>query len=222
MSVISNVHQFVKLDKDSAALSGQRLIRLIAKKDKAGNYQSENLTESLCVSVPMVNQEQLIESIDKLLPHVVGFIQDTQDKIVREWRLEHGRNEIPEHVFSVDACVAWLDENSAGDRVSKEYLQEWFLDQYKDVAALFIEQAIGGTVSTDIVSAKTNVLRDMFAGFAGAKYSPNIPSCKAMVRFVQFATENDCADARLIQYGAKAGEIQARKEAELSADALGF
>ena len=65
MSNVSNVHQFSQLNKDSKALAGQRLVRLIAKADKNGNYPSPNLTESLCVSVPHVSQEAVAEVIDK-------------------------------------------------------------------------------------------------------------------------------------------------------------
>lgn len=219
MSNVSNVHQFKPLDKNSAALSGQRLIRLIAKKDKNDKYQSENLQGSMCVSVPLVTQEQVVDVIEKLIPHVVGLVQDAQDKIVREWRIEHGRNEIPESAFDVNACIAWLDDNATGDRVTKEYLQEWFMADYAETAKRFITQAMGGTVSDDIVSAKTHVLRDMFAGWSSGKYSPNIPQCKAMVRFVEFSGDTD---GRLAQYGAKAQAMLVKKEQELSADALGF
>lgn len=221
MSNVSNVHQFAALTKTSKALTGQRLVRLIAKKNKDGVYESENLSGSLCVSVPFVNQDAVIDSIDKLLPHIVGMVQDTQDKIIREWRLTHGRNEIPGDVFSVSACVAWLDDNATGERVSSEYLQEWFRAEYGAIAERFIRTAIDGA-APEIITAKINVLRDMFAGFASNRYSPNIPQCKAMVRFVAFAADCGEIDSRLSAYAEKAQEIQTKKEAELNTDALGF
>ena len=221
MSNVSNVHQFTALTKTSKALSGQRLVRLIAKKNKEGNYENENLSGSLCVSVPFVNQDAVIDSIDKLLPHIVGMVQDTQDKIIREWRLINGRNEIPEEVFSVGACVAWLDDNATGERVSAEYLQEWFMSEYGAIAECFIKAAIDGA-APEIITAKVNVLRDMFAGFASNRYSPNIPQCKAMVRFGAFAADCGEIDSRLSAYAEKAQEIQLKKEAELNTDALGF
>ncbi len=222
MSVVSNVHQFVALDTVKSAMAGQRLVRLIAKKDKNDKYQHENLAGSLAVSVPIVSTDAVVDVIDKLIPYVVGMVQDAQDKIIREWRIEHGRNEIPESAFDIGAVIAWLDDNATGDRVTREYLQEWFMEDYASVAREFINSALGGNAGEDVIKGKTNVLRDMFAGFASNKYSPNIPTCKAIVRFVEFAQGSGVSDARLIGYGAKAAEIQKKKESELSVDALGF
>lgn len=215
---IGNNHLFSPLTKDSKALAAdQRLVRLIAK----GKEKHENLQASLCVSVPVVSQDAIVNVIDKLLPHVVGMVQDAQDKIIREWRLEHGRNEIPQDVFGVEQVIAWLDANARGDRVSAEYLAEWFMDGYEEIAKEFIQAAMGGNVTDTVIAQKTNVLREMFTGFASAKYSPSIPVCKAITRFAEYSAERG-GDARMAQYGTKAAEILARKEAELSANALGF
>lgn len=215
---IGNNHIFSPLNKDSKALAAdQRLVRLIAK----GKEKHENLQASLCVSIPVVSQDVIVDVIDKLLPHVVGMVQDAQDKMIREWRLEHGRNEIPQDVFNVDHVIAWLDANARGDRVSSEYLTEWFIDGYAEIAKEFIQNAMGGAVTDTVIAQKTTVLCDMFTGFASPKYSPSIPVCKAIIRFAGYAVERG-ADARMNQYGAKASEILARKESEVSADALGF
>lgn len=221
MSNVSNVHQFKILDKKSAALSGQRLIRLIAKKSKDGTYENSNLQGSLCVSVPHVAEGDVIDAIDKLLPHVVAMVKDTQDKIVREWRITHGRSEIPGEVFDVPSVIRWLDDNATSDRFTTEYLQEWFMADYADVAHQFIRSAIDGAAQ-EIIDAKTNVLRDMFAGFASGRYSPNIPQCKAMIRFAQFASDKGGICGRMDGFYQKCEEIKAKKEAELSDNALGF
>lgn len=219
MSVISNIHSFIKLDKDAKPAMGQRLVRLIAK----GANKHENLSESLCVSVPRIDQNEVADAIDKLLPHVIGLVQDTQDKIIREWRIEFGREAIPENVFSVAECVAWLDANAAGDRVSMEYLQEWFAEEYMVAAQGYISAALGidlvnGEVP-EIVQQKCNVLRDMFAGWSSPKYSPNIPKLRAMSKFAGAVDE---LDSRMIGIKAKVDTMLATKERELTEDALGF
>lgn len=219
MSVISNVHTFVKLDKDAKPAMGQRLVRLIAKGTK-----NANLTESLAVSVPRVTQDQVADAIDRLLPHIVGLVQDTQDKIIREFRIEHGREGVPSEVFSVDECIAYLDATAAGDRVSTEYLQEWFADEYRQVALAYISNAMGIDYSPagDVpvaIEQKYNVLRDMFAGFSSPKYNPAIPKLKAMIRFSESVSELDSRMAAII---AKSRVMLAKKEAELADDALGF
>jgi len=220
MSNVSNTHQFQSLDKNSKPLSGQRLVRLIAKADKNGNYPSPNLSSSLCVSVPHVGQDDIVQSIDRLVPHIVGMVKDTQDKIIREWRIENGRDEIPEETFSVDNCIAWLDANAAGDRVTVEYLAEWFADTYGAIAGEWIAAQLKVSATDTAVSQKVAVLRDMFAGWASPKYSPNIPKLKAMIKFCDVA--GDAADTRLTGYRDKCVDMLTRKEAELTSDALGF
>lgn len=222
MSNVSNIHQFKNLDKSSKPLSGQRLVRLIAKKDKDGSYASANLAGSLCVSIPVVGAEEVVECIDRLIPHMVQLVKDTQDKIIRDWRIEHGRDEIPEAVFSVDEVVSYLDAAATGDKVSVEYLQEWFMEDYATAAAGWIKSAMGvDGASDEIVAVKTNVLRDMFAGWSSNRYSPNIPQLRAMIRFATYVGV-DNMDGRMMGYIGRATKMLETKEAELASDALGF
>lgn len=220
MSNISNVHTFESLDKDSKPLSGQRLIRLIAKSDRDGKYKSENLTSSMCVSVPYVKEEDVVEVIDKLIPHVIALVQDTQDKLAREFRIQHGRNELPQAAIGMDAVITYLGESAAGDRVTKEYLQEWFISTYSGVAAEWITAVSGGNISSDVVESKVSVLCDMFAGWASPKYSPNIPQLRAMIRFSQSVDMS--TDSRMLTISDRCHKMLAKKESELSSDALGF
>ena len=220
MSIVSNTtHDFIKLDKDAKPMAGQRLIRLIAK----GENKHPNLSESLCVSVPRVTQDEVADCIDRLLPHVVGMVQDAQDKIVREWRIEHGRDDLDGSVLSMDSVIEFLDANAAGDRMSTEYLQQWFMEEYRDAALGYICNAMSLDMTPDnvpeVAMQKCNILRDMFAGFSSPKYSPPIPKLKAMIAFAGSVSE---LDGRMTAMLTKAKVMLQRKEAELAEDALGF
>jgi hypothetical protein len=219
MSVISNIHTFTKLDKNSKPMTGQRLVRLIAK----GENKSPNLAESMCVSIPLVSSNDVADVIDRLLPHVVGLVQDAQDKMIREYRIETGRNELPQDVIGLSEVVVWLDANAAGDRVSSEYLGEWFKEEYADAAHQYIAHVMGlalvnGEVPP-IVEVKCNVLREMFTGWSSPKYSPSIPKLRAMIKFTDSIDE---LDSRMSALVTKAKAMLAKKEAELCDDALGF
>lgn len=222
MSIISSTHQFNKLEKNSVAMAGQRLVRLIAKANREGKYASEHLNESLCVSIPRISDEAIVKVIDKLIPHIVRMCEDAQDKIIREYRIESGRNEVQESVFDIDAVVGFLAADAAGDRVTKEYLAEWFSSSYASIATNWIKAISNGDISDELIETKCNVLRDMFAGWASPKYSPNIPSLKAIVRFATYTVDQDCADSRMESIAEKAAKMLEKKEAELSVDALGF
>lgn len=221
MSIVSSTHSFVKLERNTAPLHGQRLSRLIAKADRNGKYPSSNLTESLAVSVPHVTDEEIVEVIDSLLPHLKGWLQGVQDSIIREFRIEHGRNEIPEDVFSVAACVSWLDENAKGDRVTKEYLAEWFSENYSTACAAWI-QSIAPGISDDLCETKVNVMRDMVSAWASPKASPAIPALKATLRFTHHLAQSSGMCSRMAQIAAKASTLLEKKESELKMDALGF
>lgn len=221
MSIISSTHSFVKLDRNTTPLHGQRLSRLIAKADRNGKYPSSNLTESLAVSVPHISDEEIVEVIDSLLPHLKGWLQGVQDSIIREFRVEHGRNEIPEEVFGVAACVSWLDENAKGDRVTKEYLAEWFSENYSVACAAWI-QSIAPGISDDLCETKVNVMRDMVAAWASPKASPAIPALKATLRFTHHLAASGGMCSRMAQIASKAATLLEKKESELKMDALGF
>lgn len=225
MSNVSQMHSVQKLEKNSKALSGQRMARVIAKKGKEG-YESSNLTESKFVSLPVIegiNQSQLTA----MMPHIVGLLADAQDSIIRERIIAEGVTSVHDDEISIDRCIAYLDEAAKGNRVTGEYIAKWFADTYSEQAAEFICAMVKFDPNnlTDeqlkVVETKSNVLRDMFAGFASGKYSPDIPKCKAMLKFGEFLSE-DNQDARMQNYLSRAAKVKEEKEKELSMDALGF
>jgi len=219
MSVISDRHQFSQLTKFSKPLDGQRLVRLIAK----GENKSPNLSESMCVSIPQVTQDQVADAIDRLLPHVVGLVQGAQDKIIREYRITSGHDGVGDNAIGMEEVIQWLDANAAGDRVSAEYLTEWFKEEYWDAATQYVASALGLDVVNGevpmVVIQKCNVLRDMFTGWASPKYSPAIPKLRAMIRFAGSVSE---VDGRMSGLVTKCNVMLEKKLAEMTDDALGF
>lgn len=223
----SNRHQFQALTKASKPLSGQRLARVIAKAQKDGSYHP-NLTESLCISIPMLTQTEAESHITALMPHIVGMLMDAQESIIKELRIDSGCTEIADESISVAACVAYLDESARGNRVTSEYLAEWFKESYSLHAAQFIAAMMKwgddfDSLSADqvaIIESKTNVLASMFTGFASGKYSPDIPKCKAILKFGEFLAGE--TDSRMDAILAKTLRIKEERERELSSDALGF
>lgn len=220
---MTQAHKFEVLDKNTAPLHGQRLVRLIAKSARGTNKPAnEHLQQSLAVSVPPVTMDEVVAHIDKLIPHVIGMVQDAQDKIIREYRIESGADNINQELISVESVIAFLDSSATGERVSKEYLQEWFASEYEDIAKQWINTIAGGSLSDVVIEQKTNLMRDMIAGWASPKYSPNIPSLKAQIRFMNHCNDIDAIDMRMSGFLNKASTMLEKKENELNMDALGF
>lgn len=189
---IGTSHVFNVLDKSSKPIDGQRLVRLIAK----GENKSPNLSGSMCISIPVVTAEEVVGHIEALLPYVVGMVQDTQDKIIREYRIESGASDMHENLFDVPHVVEWLAANATGERVTREYLARWFTEDYGEVAHEWIRTLKSSEGATpEVIERKFNVIRDMVASFADARTKHSKPQCKAVLAFAEVV---EC-DSRMTQ-----------------------
>lgn len=225
MSIGQN-HLVSKLEKNSKAMQDQRLIRVIAKKNKEGNYESEFLNESKCISVPAIGELSASE-ITAAMPHIRAMLAGAQDEIARELIVTQGCTSINDAQISVAECIKYLDDSSKGNRITSEYMSKWFEETYAEAAMEFIVLLCkfkAEELTADqgnVVVQKVNVLSSMFAGFASPKYSPDIPKCKAMIKFAEFLREEN-HDERMKSLVQRVQKVKAEKEAEMSADALGF
>jgi hypothetical protein len=226
---IGTTHLFSVLDKKSTALEGQRGMRLIAKADADKNYPAPHFCKSLFASVPVISDDAIIDAFPALITYVRSMIlEPAQNAIAREYAIEDaGHTSINDAQINVAACLQWLEAESKGDRITKEVVQKWFLDTYEEMAGEYIALALKWDVENisqeqnKVLDQKINVLRDMFAGWCGGKYSPDMQKLKAMVKFAEFIGP-DNMDARMKNYSDKATKMLAEKESELSANALGF
>lgn len=224
---ISNRHQFAPLGKNSKPFTGQRLARVIAKPTQ-GIY-NDNLRESLCVSIPFIPVDTIRENINSLMPHLVDFVTDVQNSVIKELRIESGCSEISDDDIGMPAILKYLEGNSRGGRITTEFMLEWMRETYSVQAAEFIAIAckFGNDMDSwsedqlTVIEQKSNVLFSMFAGFASGKYSPPIPLCRAMGRFGEFL-EGSNIDGRMTVCLSRARSILETKESELNSDALGF
>lgn len=205
---IGSSHVFTKLTKDSKALANdQRLVRLIAK----GKNKSENLNESLCVSIPALTTEHVVEYIDALMPYIVGMVSDTQDKIIREYRIESGANDIHESLFDVPHCVAWLADNATGERLTGDMLREWFTEDYREACIDWLKSkpALSG-LTAEQMEHKFNAVLGTIVEFANPHFKPAMP---VLNMILDLAGSVEC-DGRMLGIVAKANQHKARIESE--------
>lgn len=227
MSIAGTNHVVNKLEKTSKAMEGQRLARVIAKKNKSGEYESEHLTESKCISIPIIKAEFTNEQLVQLSPHITGMLMNAQDELIREKILQGGCTSVNEEEISIGKCIQFLDESAKGNRVTNEYMVKWFTDTYAEPATEFIVALCKfdpESLTDDqlqVVDQKTNVLASMFAGYASGKYSPDIPKCKAMIKFGEYLGSENWDD-RMKVLIEKSVKIRDEKMNEMSMDALGF
>lgn len=227
MSNVSSTHAVVKhISGETKAFSGQRLARIIAKKGSDGKYQSEHLTETKSVSIPVMASESFTpEILASFMPQIMDMFMGYQDSIIAEL-VKDGADNIHDDQIGFPAIAKWLESNAGTARITKELLQAWFMEAYADVAAEYICGALKwdfNTLSADqekVLEQKINLLRDMFAGFSSGKYSPDDARCMAMIKFVTFAGDGACP--RLTTMGQRAKAVMEKRAEELSSNALGF
>lgn len=211
---IGSSHVFNALTSKSQALPDQRLVRLIVK----GKNRSENLQESLCVSIPVLGQSEVVDYIDQLLPYVVGMVHDVQDKIIREYRINTGAHDIHEHEFNMDKVIAWLAENATGERLTGAMLREWFTEEYADSLTQWIRElpAMAGATD-DTIKHHHNAISKLIESFADVRFRFTEPQIRMLESF--FASCEP--DTRMMQLSARL-EKQKQEQDAMNLESLGF
>ena len=129
MSVISNVHTLYPfVSGESKPLTGQRLAKIGFKTTKAMEAKGLKALPSVCASVPFLTQEEIMGSVTALLPFIGTMLEGVQDQIIRG--LYEGKKGALENVrdedISVSQCIAFLESEATGSRLSSESIKAWF------------------------------------------------------------------------------------------------
>lgn len=169
MSVISNSHSFMSFDsKTSKAAEGQRLARIGYKATK----DNPNPRKSICVSLPFVRvSDQLVAP--QFRGMVVACLESAQDGIIRQL-YENGAKSVHDEQISVDACIAWIDAENAGGRITAEAIGTWFDSRLSDVLSVAFADKLGISDTPNAeeeakIGAIVAEYRKKFASLSGSK-----------------------------------------------------
>jgi hypothetical protein len=174
MSVIDtrhNVNGFIA--GTSVALSGQRLSKVGYKSTK----QNPAKYPSICVSVPVIPDSEIIEASGKLVPYIREMLQNAQDGIVRSlYESSQGTlTSVSDEDISISAIIGFLSAESSGDRLTKDGLEEWFTLCMADSLIVVFADKLGFDLSTSeqevVVMKHVDVYKDMISSLSGGKTS---------------------------------------------------
>lgn len=190
MSNVSTVHDVVPfVAGKTAALSGQRLAK-VGYKSTAKNPAK---FPSIAVSVPQINPDNIRNNLDSLLPYIGTMLEKTQDDVIRNlYESRDGSLKIvQDHEISVQACIAYLESEAAGDRIKKEHIEAWFDRVCSENVFTLIAEKLGyasqdslTTEQSDTVQKHVKVYRDIMGMLAGGRtvLTPvQIRSCKTVI-----------------------------------------
>lgn len=158
---ISNRHTVTPfISGESKALTGQRLAKIGYKKTE----KNPNPLKSVCVSVPVI-QELSESQLESLMPHIVGILENAQDGIIRKaYETDPSIMSVGDGDISVDACIAYLESEETGGRLTVEFLREWFVLSLKDKLTEFL--TVQGSKNLD-GAALTKAVGQTLAGYEG-------------------------------------------------------
>lgn len=189
MSNVSNVHDVVPfVAGKTAPLTGQRLAK-VGYKTTAKNPAK---FASVAVSVPQINPAHIQENLTALLPYIGTMLEETQDKVIRSlYESKDGKlTQVTDADISIQACIAFLESEAAGDRLKKEHIEAWFDRVCKDNTFTLIAEKLGftGDTLTDeqiaVVDKHVRTYRDILSMLAGGRtvLTPvQIKSCKTVI-----------------------------------------
>lgn len=190
---ISNRHQvngFVS--GKSQPMSDQRLSK-VGYKSTAKNAAK---FPSVCASVPLIT-ELFEDQLTRLQPYIVTMLENAQDGIFRSLYESSGGtlDAVSDDDISIDSCIAFLEAESTGGRLNKEYLEQWFDAQMKDNLFVVIADKLGfSEITPDVevtVGKHLNGYRGLISSLAGGKTFLQDNQIHSLLRALEVSSVDD-------------------------------
>jgi hypothetical protein len=198
---ISNRHSIVPfISGISEALSGQRLAKVGYKSTKEGKAKFP----SICVSVPRIGDPEIEGNISALLPYIKELIEQAQDGIIRGlYESSEGcLVNVSDEELSISACIGYLGAVSQGSRLTKELIEQWFVDNMELGLIGLLAVKLGFISGIDAIEELTEAqyakvelsvggYKGMLTGLSGGKTHYEPVKCKALILAVRKTGADD-------------------------------
>jgi hypothetical protein len=217
MSVISNIHTATIYEpKTSRALHGQRLVKIVAKADKDGNY-GPHLQQTQCVSIPLLDPKSLraylIES-SALDAHILTMLEDVQKSLISD-KVKSGIKTVTSEELEIPALLNYLDASGDSDKWDSQRIAQWFEDNIAESLAMRLIE-VGN--DDEQMARKLVVAQNRFAESLSSKARIKQNVCDEVNKMLTFASDKDAAIYKRF-YARVNPEIKVSENLE---DSLGF
>lgn len=202
----------------SKAFGDQRLAKIGYKSstDKKTKREIPAKFPSVCVSVPPVsnwseNQNQ------RLLPHFRTMLEGVQDKVIKSLyeSKEGALSSVSDEDISIDQCIAFLESEATGDRLTKEKIGEWFDANLRDNLTVVIAEKLGTEDIEDIrVTQHLVGYRGLFGKLSKDSGELQEPQIRGLRKALEVCAVDDDVSARLI------GKLESMMNRPVLADLL--
>lgn len=192
MSLISTQHSVIPfVAGKTAPLTGQRL----AKVGYKSTAKTPAAFPSVAVSVPVIDTDEIINHVDTLMPHLVSYLSDVQDKVIRSlYESSQGAlTSVGDSDISVSQCIAFLEAESNGGRLTKESVHAWFDAEAKDVLSAIVADKLGfadtlSDAQEKVIAQKCAAYREVIGSLSGGAtmlQPAQIKSVKALIEQIE-------------------------------------
>lgn len=164
---VNGEYRFLPYDaKAPVTESNLRTAKVMYKTPKDGSKRKDNV----CLLVAPITTDQILDSVEELLPHIVAMCEQTQDSIAKDL---HTSNDvtIPVDSLNMTAIVAKLTESATSGRMNKETITSWFDSNIADTMSVLFANKLGVSEEptqedSDKVDRFVTVYRNKYAGLA--------------------------------------------------------
>jgi hypothetical protein len=216
MSAISSTHSVVGYTGKEKAFADQRLSKVTWKTDKETGVKKD----SVCVSLPVITAQMVVDNIAALAPAVAEYLMTVQDKIVRE-RVEAGAAQITDAEISTAAICEYLVESDSntGGRLTKESVGVWFDSALADSLAMALMEKMGvSEIPSDAESAQilkvVGTFKEKITALAGGKTSYPVSLAASLKKAIELAPADDALAAK---FAARLDKMMQVQEVDLLA-----
>lgn len=201
MSNVSNRHTVTPfVSGESKPLSGQRLAK-VGYKDRGGKKAK---LPSICVSIPMI-EEPSEDQMIRLLPHIRTMLETAQDAVIRSLyeSSEGALKNVSDDEISIDACIAFLEAERNGSRLTKELIESWFDSEVKDNLSVVIAEKLGfeelNDTQAQVIDKHLKVYRDILSMLAGGRTVLEAKQLNACEKAIALAASEESDVAKKLQ-----------------------
>ncbi len=197
MSNVSNRHAVVPfIAGASKPLATQRLTKVGYKssKDKVTKKTIPAKYKSVCASIPMIDPAAVEMFADQLIPHLVTLLETAQDGILKSvYESSAGQlTDITDEQLSIPACIAFLNAEAAGTRLSEDSIGAWFDSDCADnLSVIAAEKMKIDDIEDDRVIGTVKLHKQIVCMLAGKNVTLSEQQKTAIRNVIKYAADTD-------------------------------
>lgn len=110
-----------------AEIAGTRIVKCLYRRDPKVAASTAKVSVYVRIPSKHINEEAILNNFPALLPHIISYLESMEDELIKK---EHasGLLRFYHEKLSFDAIIEQLESSNEGARLTKEKIEDWFVD----------------------------------------------------------------------------------------------